>query len=229
MKKHGFYSEFAYIAGLVLIAAGVVFMEKADFGVSMIVAPAYILFRRINPLWSAFSFGMAEYCLQAVIIALMALIVRRFKLSYLLSFLTAVIYGFILDAFMALGAFLPINAMWQRALYYAIGIVLCSAGVSMMFHTYLSPEAYELFVKEVAARFHFNIHKCKTVYDCASCLLGIAMSFLFFGVGCFVGVKWGTILCALVNGFVISLFSQLYQRLWEFKDALPWRPFFEGK
>ena len=212
---------------MTLIAVGVVFMEKADFGVSMIVAPAYILYRWINALWSSFSFGMAEYCLQAVLIAIMALIMRRFTLSYILSFVTAVIYGFILDGLMALGAYLPANAVWQRALYYVVGVLAGSAGVSMMFHTYISPEAYELFVKELSARFNIEIHRFKTLYDCGSCAIGIAMSFIFFGMFNFVGVKWGTILCALINGFVISLFSRLYQRLWSFKDALPWRSFFE--
>ncbi len=227
MKKRVFYSEAAYILGMTLIAVGVVFMEKADFGVSMIVAPAYILYRWINALWSSFSFGMAEYCLQAVLIAIMALIMRRFTLSYILSFVTAVIYGFILDGLMALGAYLPANAVWQRALYYVVGVLAGSAGVSMMFHTYISPEAYELFVKELSARFNIEIHRFKTLYDCGSCAIGIAMSFIFFGMFNFVGVKWGTILCALINGFVISLFSRLYQRLWSFKDALPWRSFFE--
>lgn len=45
MMKKTFYTEWAYVAGLLLIAAGVVLMEKADFGMSMIVAPAYLLHR----------------------------------------------------------------------------------------------------------------------------------------------------------------------------------------
>ncbi|MDD3921373.1 MAG: DUF6198 family protein [Eubacteriales bacterium] len=229
MKKHVFYTEAAYLAGMVLIAMGVVWMEKADFGVSMIVAPAYILYRWINPMWSTFSFGMAEYCLQAVLLAVLALAVGRFKLSYLLSFVTAVLYGFLLDGLMALGAYLPCSAVWQRVLYYALGVTAGSAGVAMMFRTYLPPEAYELFVKELAGRFCWNIHKCKTVYDCISCALGVLMSLLLFGAGNFVGVKWGTILCALINGFVISLFSRCYQTLWTFQDAFSWRTFFDGK
>lgn len=64
MKKR-FSSELAYILGIVLVALGVVFMEKADFGVSMVVAPAYILYRWLSPIWGFFTFGMAEYCLQA--------------------------------------------------------------------------------------------------------------------------------------------------------------------
>ena len=35
-------------------------MEKADFGVSMVVAPAYLLYRWLSPAWSFVTFGMAE-------------------------------------------------------------------------------------------------------------------------------------------------------------------------
>ena len=69
-------------------------MEKADFGVSMVVAPAYLLYRWLSPAWSFVTFGMAEYCLQAVLLLAMCLLLRRFRVSYLFSFVTAVVYGY---------------------------------------------------------------------------------------------------------------------------------------
>ena len=227
MRKK-FSSEFAYVLGVVFIALGVVFMEKADFGVSMVVAPAYLLYRWLSPIWSFVTFGMAEYCLQAVLLLVMVLVIRRFRISYFFSFVTAVIYGFVLDAFMRLGTMLPVDFLWQRALYYVAGMLLCSAGVSAMFHTYISPEVYELFVKEVSAHFHVNINRFKTAYDCTSCLIGIIMSFLVFGMWHFVGVKWGTILCSLINGTIIGCFSAFYEKHWTFFDRFPWRSFFES-
>ncbi len=64
--KRTFSAELAYVFGIVFVARGVVLMEKADFGVSMVVAPAYLLYRWLSPVWSFVTFGMAEYCLQAV-------------------------------------------------------------------------------------------------------------------------------------------------------------------
>ena len=63
----------------------------------------------------------------------------------------------------------------------------CAAGVSAMFHTYISPEVYELFVKEVSARFGADINRFRTGYDC--------VSFLAFGLWYFEGVKWGQRCC----------------------------------
>ena len=143
------------------------------------------------------------------------------------SFVTAVIYGFVLDGFMALTGMLPAAAIWCRLLYYVLGMILCAASVSAMFHTYNSPEVYELFVKEVSAHFHVNINRFKTIYDIVSCLMGVIMSFLIFGFLRFEGVKWGTVVCALINGWIIGRFSAFFDRHWEFYDCFPLRRFFE--
>ena len=213
--------------GIVFVALGAVLMEKADFGMSMIVAPAYLVYRWLSPTWPFFTFGMAEYCLQAVLLAAMLLVLRQFRVSYLFSFVTAVVYGFVLDGLMLLGGLLPANAVWLRAIYYVLGLLFSAAGVSAMFHTYISPEVYELFVKEVSARFHRNINRFKSVYDCVSCLTGVALSFLAFGFGQFVGVNWGTVVCALVNGWMIGRFSAFYEKHWAFYDRFPLRKYFE--
>lgn len=229
MKKTRLSAELGYAVGLLFIALGVMFMEKADFGVSMVVAPAYILYRWLNPVWSFFTFGMAEYCFQALLLVLMALVLRRFRLSYLLSFATAVVYGLMVDGCMLLGAALPVDAFFLRALWFVIGVVICSAGVSLMFHTYLPPEVYELVVKELSEHFGVEIHRFKTGYDIVCCLAGVVLSFLVFGFGTFVGVKWGTVICALVNGPIIGAFSHLYERKFVFYDAFAWRTFFTGE
>ena len=61
--KRTFRTELAYVFGIVFAAWGVVLMEKADFGVSMVVSPAYLLYRWLSPVWSFVTFGMAEYLL----------------------------------------------------------------------------------------------------------------------------------------------------------------------
>ncbi len=221
-----FYTELAYVLGLICVALGVAFMEKPDFGVSMVVAPAYILHLKISETYSFFTFGMAEYTLQAVLLIIMALVVRRFKLSYLFSFVTAVIYGFILDLCMLLVSYVPMENMALRITYYTLGMVLCAIGIALFFHTYIAPEVYELFVKEVSSKYGVEIHRFKTGYDICSCLIGVILSFIFFGFGVFRGVKWGTIICALINGTLIGLCSKFLEQRFEFKDGLGLRKYF---
>ena len=227
MKKKVFYTELAYILGLIILAVGTALMERADFGVSMVVAPAYLVYLKLSQSLPFFSFGMAEYLLQGMLLLLMILILRRFRLSYLFSFVTAVIYGFTLDGVMYLVALLPGSGMAARAVFYVMGLLGCSLGVSLLFHTYISPEVYELWVKEMSARSGININRYKTGYDCVSCLIAIILSFIFFGFGRFEGVKLGTILCALVNGYVIGRCTRLLEKIWVFRDGLPLQKYFK--
>ena len=224
--KRSFSTELAYVFGIFFLALGTAFMEKPDFGVSMVVAPAYLLHLKISQHYSFFTFGMAEYTLQAVLLVAMMLVLRRFKISYLFSFVTAVVYGFVLDLCMTIVSYIPMDTMFLRLLYYIIGLVFCSFGVAFFFHTYISPEVYELFVKEISAKYGKDIHKVKTVYDICSCTVAVILSFCFFGFGVFRGVKLGTILCALINGSLIGLCSKLLEHFFVFKNRFKPRGFF---
>lgn len=225
-EKHIFYTELAYVMGLLALALGTALMERADFGVSMVVAPAYLVHLKLSETLPFFTFGMAEYTFQALLLVVMMVVLRRFRISYLFSFVTAVVYGLTLDGAIGLVGLFPGESFPLRLAFFLLGMLFCSIGVSFFFHTYISPEVYELFVKELSAKYGFQIHKCKTVYDCVSCLLGVVLSFVFFGFGVFEGVKWGTIFCALVNGWLIGQCSGIFERIWRFEDQWALRRYF---
>ena len=226
MKKKIFYTELSYVTAMIIMAFSAAFAEKADFGMSMVVAPAYILHLKMSQLLPWFSFGVAEYVLQGLLVLLTIIVMRRFRLSYLFSFVTAVLYGTLLDIAMGIIAPLPDESFVVRVLWYVIGTVFCSLAVSMFFHTYISPEAYELIVKEISSGFGLDINKVKTVYDCTSTILSIVMSFAFFGFGVFEGIKLGTVICALVNGFLIGRFTRLLEKYFVFENRFSLEKYF---
>lgn len=219
-NKKTFSSELAYLFGIIALAFGTAMMERANLGMSMVVAPAYLVHLKVATVFPGFSFGMAEYCLQAVLLILMIIVLRRFKVMYLFSFVTAVVYGFFLDGFMYLVSLIPGSGLTSRILFFIPGMLMCCLGVAMLFHTYIAPEVYELVVKEVADKFNCNISRVKTMYDCISCMVSVVLSFIFFGFGKFVGVNIGTVITALFNGFIIGKISGLLEREFEFKDCL---------
>ena len=226
MKKKIFYTEYAYVIGIVLLALSTALTVLADFGVSMVIAPAYLLHLKVSEYLPFFSFGMAEYTFQAFLLLVMMLIIRRAKLSYLFSFVTAVIYGFLLDGITVLVAHIPVDSFITRIILYTVGMLICSFSIALLFRTYISPEAYEMFVKEVSAKLGMEISKFKTIYDCVSCLISIIMSFAFFGLFVFKGVQLGTVICALVNGSVIGVFSRMLDKRFEFKDKFGFAKYF---
>lgn len=219
--KRIFYCEWAYVFGVVVLAFGTAMMEWADFGVSMVVAPAYLLHLKLSQYLPFFSFGVAGYVFQAVLLVMLSLVMKKVKLGYLLSFVTAFIYGLVLDAAIAIISFFPYTGLPFQILFYVSGLVFCATGVALLMHTYFPPEAYDLVVREFAGKFPLSLGKIKTIYDLCSCLLAIALSLLFFGG--FVGVQWGTIVCTFVNGYLIGSISRFLKMRYTWKDALPLR------
>ncbi len=226
-KKLTFYSEAAYLAGVILLAFGTALMAKADFGMSMVVAPAYVMYLKISQTLTWFTFGMAEYCLQAILIVILSLIVRKFKPMYLFSFVTAVFYGVILDLIMSVLTNVTLPGIPGRLAFFVIGLLFCALGVAFFFHTYIAPEAYELLVKEISSEFHADITRVKTIYDAISCVTAILLSFLFFGLWHFEGVKAGTALLVFINGWLIGRMSDWLSSTFEFQDGLRLRRYFE--
>lgn len=227
MKKKIFYTELSYILALIIMAFAAAFTEKADFGMSMAVAPAYLIHLKVSEFLPWFSFGVAEYFFQGALVLLTVIIMRKFKPFYLFSFVTAVLYGTLLDFAMILISPLTESTFLIRILWYVLGTVFCSLAVSLFFHTYLAPEAYELIVKELSLKFNWSISRVKTAYDCLSTLLGIVLSFIFFGFGVFEGVKWGTVICAVFNGFLIDRFTKIFEKIFVFKNKFKFERYFK--
>ena len=63
-----FYTELAYLLGILTLTLGTALMERANFGMSMVVAPAYILHLKLSQIFPWYSFGVSEYVLQAVVL-----------------------------------------------------------------------------------------------------------------------------------------------------------------
>lgn len=217
LKKRKIYTELAFLTGLLLLAFGTAMTALGGFGVSPVVAPAYIVHLKVSRYWPFFSFGVAEYALQAMILGLMLILLRKVRLRYFFSILTAVVYGFMLDGSMVLLGLIPMEHWGIRLGMYAAGAVVCALGISLLLRSYLPPEAYELLVKEVAQKWNKPVSRVKTVYDCASLALAVALSLALFGE--LQGIGVGTLVCAFLNGFIIRFFGILWDKMFIFRDV----------
>lgn len=227
MKKQTLYTELAFFVGLVLLACGTALMEYGGFGISMVAAPGYVLYLKLSPTMPFFTFGTVGYLVEALLLLSMMALIRKASILYLFSFLTAVLYGFALDGVSLLTALLPDHTLLLQIPLYIAGLVLCSAAVSLLLISYLPPAAHEMFVKEVSATFRLSLPKLKTVYDCTALVLAIVLSLLFFGT--IRGIGIGTVVCALVNGFLIRTFTGFWTKAFRFHDKLPLRRYFEKR
>lgn len=200
MKKT-LYSEISYALGQLLLSFGAALITTAGFGVSMVVAPAYLISEKVPFI----TFGMAEYTFQALLLCVFCIVMGRFRIKYLLSFVTAFIYGCLLDLFLSLCSLGAPYSIATRIVLFVLGEAGTVVGVVFFFKSYIPPEVYELFVQEVSRKFGFKMGHVKWAYDIASLALSIVMSLAFFGT--LHGIGIGTVICAVVNGGLISLFS----------------------
>ncbi|MBQ7128686.1 MAG: hypothetical protein IJO19_01710 [Clostridia bacterium] len=216
-KKITIPSEIAYLFACITISFSVAMITTTDFGVSMIVAPAYILSQKI-----VISFGQSEYIIQALLFILLCLILRKFKIVFFASFVTGLIYGAILDFWRIViphfnPNITPVGSLpfELRIVYFIIGALLTSFSVAVFFKTYIYPQVYDFFVKAVSTHFNANRTIFKTCFDCSCLLVAVVMSLVFFGS--FVGIGFGTLIMACLNGFVIGFFSRFLDKFFVFQ------------
>lgn len=219
MKKIKNFSEMSFILGMIILPLGATLMAKADMGISMVVAPAYLLSLKFDFL----TFGTAEFLLQTALIIVMSILSKKVKLGYISSFLSAVIYGVILDLWMALFSLIT-PTLFLRFVFYFVGMLVSSLGVALFFRTYLPPCAYDYFVRDISQMFKIPTRRFKLGYDITSCLVSVILSFIFFAS--IKGVGWGTVLCAFVNGFIIDFFGKLLDKFIDFSPKFPFEKYF---
>ena len=97
MKKR-MYRETAYVLAMIILSLGTALMERADFGISMVVAPSYLLHLKVSQSLPWFSFGVAEYLMQTLVLVLLMLCMRRVKLAYFFAFVSAMLSGVLFDS-----------------------------------------------------------------------------------------------------------------------------------
>ena len=219
MKKIKMSSEITYLFAIVLLSLAVAMLTAADFGISMIVAPAYLLSLKIQCL----SFGQAEYVIQAGVFIVLCFVLRKFKFVYLFSFGTCLIYGFVLDLWRKIPFFNPCITppgsmdLWLRITMFVVGVVLTSFSVALFFKTYLYPQVYDFFVKAVSSRYNIKLPVLKTVVDLSCLTASFIMTLAFFGN--ITGIGWGTLVMAVLNGTIIGLFSKMLDKIFNFQPT----------
>lgn len=220
-QKIGKTGELAWLLGNVLCALGVCLTAKSGFGVSIVVAPAYVIYHKISDIFSFFTFGMAEYILQGLILLSVCIILRKFKIKYILAILTIIFYGAILDVWYMIFGNEIYPFLWQRIVFASIGLVITTFAIALMLRTYLPQEAYEVFVAEISNGFSLNINKVKWIYDISSFTVAIILMLILLREFSFEIIGPLTIVCVFINSPMIAFFGKIVEKYFDFSPAFP--------
>lgn len=212
-KKIRICSEAVYVLAVVTLSFATAMLAAADLGLSMVVAPAYIVSLKVPFL----TFGQAEYVTQGVVFLLFCVLMRKIKPLYFCSFLSGFIYGLVLDFWrMAVPHFnpevcapgsLPLSL---RLVYFVVGFFINSLGVTLYFKTYFYPQVYEFFVKGISGRFGIELSRFKIGYDIVSLIVAVILSMALLGR--IKGIGPGTVVLACLNGLLIGFYGRVFDR-----------------
>ena len=232
MRKIKRSSELLWLLGIILVALGVSICSKANLGVSMIAAPAFVVSEKLISISPFFTVGVTEYLFQGILLIILCILSQKFDWRYLLAFAVAVIYGYALDLSLLIFASVEFNAIWLRWLMLLVGDVITGFGVACFFRTYMPLQVYELFVSETAKRFKVNINKIKTTFDIV--LLGVSLLLaviLFLDIGRFDfaslyyssyhSIGLGTLVTTLLNAQLIKYSGVLLDNIFEPTALIP--------
>ena len=203
-----------YVLGLYLMAVGVVFSSRSALGVSPVSSLGNVLFQ-IGSSAGAPSYVNLGNCTTAVfclyLLAEFLVLRRDFKLSMLLQIAASLLFGQLVNLASAMLFFLPAPGSYPvQLLYLLVSVPLVAAGVML----YLSPNILAMpgegLCLAVSQKTGISMGTAKTVFDCSVVALSVAASLLYFRA--LVGVREGTVICALLVGFVFKLLQKPFQK-----------------
>lgn len=191
-----------FLIGLFINALGVSFVTKASLGTSPISSIPYVLSLEFVP-----SLGTFTIVFSIFLIILQILILRKkFKLENLLQVPVSVVFGYFIDMTMNM-------LVWIRPQNYFYQIVALLAGCIILgFGVYLEVLADvvmlpgESFVRVIVVTLHTNFGTTKIIFDSSMTIIACVLSFVFFKE--LNGVREGTIVAALLVGFIARLFGK---------------------
>lgn len=219
-------NELLWLFGIIFVALGVSICSKADLGVSMIAASAFIISEALSGISQFFTVGATEYIIQGVLLIILCFVIRKFDWRFLLSFVVAVIYGYTLDLFLWLINGITLDTVALRWIALIIGDIITAFGVACFFRTYMPLQVYELFVSEVSKKFKIVITRVKSGFDISLLTISIILALTLFDdikeykwseiyFASFHNLGAGTIITTLINAPLIALAGKFIDKFFD--------------
>ncbi|MBR5708791.1 MAG: cytidylate kinase family protein [Oscillospiraceae bacterium] len=203
-----------YLLGLYLMAIGVVFSAASGLGVSPVGSLANVLFR-IGEAAGAPDFINLGNCTTAVyvlyILAELVILRRDFKARMLLQLVASLFFGQLVNLASLMLAALPEPGSYGvRMLYLLCSVPLVAAGVMLYLSPDILPTPGEGMSLAISKRTGLSVGASKIIFDCSLFVISSAVSLIYFRR--LVGVREGTVICALLVGFVLRQLQKPFQK-----------------
>ena len=185
-----------FLIGLFVNSLGVSLITKASLGTSPISSIPYVL-----SLSFPFTLGNFTIFFSIFLILLQLLILRKnFKLEHVLQIPVSIIFGYFIDLTMLLFAWVNPQVYIMKIIYLLIGCLILGFGVYMEVLADVVMLPGESFVRAIVLTWKTNFGTTKICFDVSMSVIAAILSFVF--TGRLNGVREGTIIAALLVGFI---------------------------
>lgn len=191
-----------FLVGLFVNALGVSLVTKASLGTSPISSIPYVLSLNF-PL----TLGNFTIIFSLLLIVLQIIILRKnFKIENILQIPISIAFGYFIDLTMYM-------FFWVNPQNYLVKLVALLAGCLVLgFGVYIEVVADvvmlpgESFVRAIVQTWNTNFGTTKIIFDSSMTIIAGLLSFVFSGR--LNGVREGTVIAALLVGFIARLFGK---------------------
>ena len=193
-----------FLVGLFISSLGVSLVTKANLGTSPISSIPYVLSLNFS-----LTLGNFTIIFSLFLIALQLLILRKdFKLEHLLQIPISILFGYFIDWTMLLLSFVHPDSYLFKVIALLIGCIILGFGV---YCEVLADDAMlpgESFVRAVVQTCEREFGSTKVAFDVTMTVMAALLSFVFAKE--LNGVREGTIIAALLVGFIARLFGRWF-------------------
>lgn len=191
-----------FLAGLFINALGVSLVTKASLGTSPISSIPYVL--SLNyPL----TLGNFTIIFSIVLILLQIMILRKnFKIENILQIPVSIAFGYFIDLTMYMFFWVNPDNYFVKLITLFSGCVILGFGVYIEVVADVVMLPGESFVRAIVQTLNTNFGTDKILFDSSMTIIAGILSGVFFGR--LNGVREGTIIAALLVGFIAKLFGK---------------------
>lgn len=203
-----------YLVGLYCMAIGVVFSAVSHLGVSPVGSLANVIYQiglaeHMPAYVNLGNCTTAVYCLYILVEFL--ILRREFQLKMLLQLAASFLFGQMVNIATAMMAFLPAPGNYGvQMLYLLCSIPMVAVGVMLYLTPNILPTPGEGMSLAISKKTGLSIGSSKTIFDCSLVVISAATSLIYFHA--LVGVREGTVICALLVGFVMKQMQKVCQK-----------------
>ncbi|MBR5186098.1 MAG: hypothetical protein IKW19_07365 [Akkermansia sp.] len=204
---------FCLFFGLFMLAQGIAFTVIADLGTDAITSPALVCHLVLGDVpggmgYSFFTVGRLLICVHVLLVLMQILLLRRnYRPVQLLQVVMGVILGVMLDFCLSYTRLLPVEDYTFSLAYTLVGCVFCAFGIFTYVKADMVPLSAEGFCLALSRTFSWRFSRVKVAVDCSMIAIAVVASLIIWGN--VVGVREGSLICAVSTGYIIGFFFKV--------------------